>query len=100
TNPQTKATTTRVTDARGIYTFPSVQPGGWNVAAGAAGFQTNVSPELRVAAGQTVRFDFALALAGVAENVSVSAGTVENAYRVDTVAAGGPLGTTPILNLP
>ena len=25
---------------------------------------------------------------------------VENAYRVDTVSTGGPLGTTPILDLP
>ena len=53
-----------------------------------------------MAAGQTVNFDFALTLAGVSQSVNVSAGTVENAYRVDNVAAGGPLGTTPILDLP
>jgi iron complex outermembrane receptor protein len=39
-------------------------------------------------------------LAGATETVNVSAGTVENAYRVDTVKPGGPLGTLPIIDLP
>ncbi len=68
--------------------------------ADAKGFTASVSSELNVAAGQTVNFDFALTLAGNVTSVNVSAGTVENAYRVDNVAAGGPLGTTPILDLP
>jgi iron complex outermembrane receptor protein len=100
TNQQTRTTSTAVTDSQGAYTFPSVQPGAYVVAANAAGFQPATSPELKVAGGQTANFDFALTLAGVASSVDVSAGTVENAYRVDTVAAGGPLGTLPILNLP
>ncbi len=51
-------------------------------------------------AAQTTQYDFTLALAGAAQSVTVSAGTVENAYRVDNVAPGGPLGNTPILDLP
>ena len=100
TNQQTKAKTTAVTDGQGAYTFPSLQPGAYVVEVDAKGFKPSVSPELKVAAGQTVNFDFALTLAGVTQSVNVSAGTVENAYRVDNVAAGGPLGTTPILDLP
>ena len=100
TNQQTKAKATAVTDSQGAYTFPSLQPGAYVVEVDATGFKASVSPELKVAAGQTVNFDFALTLAGVAQSVNVSAGTVENAYRVDNVAAGGPLGTTPILDLP
>ncbi|HEY3826668.1 MAG TPA: TonB-dependent receptor [Bryobacteraceae bacterium] len=100
TNRQTRTTSIAVTDSQGAYTFPLVQPGAYIIAASAAGFQPAVSPELKVDAGKTASFDFALTLAGVASSVDVSAGTVENAYRVDTVAAGGPLGTLPILNLP
>jgi iron complex outermembrane recepter protein len=100
TNQQTKAKTTAGTDAQGVYTFPSLQPGAYLAEVNAAGFQASVSPELQVAAGQTVNFDFSLTLAGVAQSVTVSAGTVENAYRVDNVAPGGPLGSTPILDLP
>jgi len=100
TNQQTKARVTAVTDGQGAYTFPSVQAGAYVVEVDANGFQASSSPELKVGAGRTVNFDFSLALAGVATSVSVSAGTVENAYRVDNVAAGGPLGNTPILDLP
>src|ERR1700733_9399216 len=100
TNQQTKSKATAITDAQGGYTFPSLQPGAYVVEVDAASFNASVSPELQVAAGQTVNFDFSLTLAGVAQSVTVSAGTVENAYRVDNVAPGGPLGSTPILDLP
>ena len=60
---------------------------------------TSEAPTLDVAAGQAVTFDCTLSLAASSESVTVSA-NVENAYRVDTVSTGGPLGTTPILDLP
>ncbi len=99
TNQQTKVKTTAVTDSQGVYTFPSLAPGAYIVEADIKGFKVSQSPELTVTAGQSVPFDFALTLAGGTESVTVSA-SVENAYRVDNVETGGPLGTTPILNLP
>jgi iron complex outermembrane receptor protein len=100
TNQQTKIKTTTITDSQGAYTFPSLQPGAYVVEVDPKGFNPSRSSEFNLIAGQTVTFDFALMLAGVTQTVNVSAGAVENAYRVDTVAAGGPLGTTPILDLP
>src|ERR1700722_189314 len=99
TNRQTTIKITGVADAQGAYSF-EVAPGTYVVQADGPGFQTSISPELRVEAGQSVKFDFALTIPGVAQLVNVSAGTVQNAYRVDNVAAGGPFGTTPILDLP
>jgi iron complex outermembrane recepter protein len=99
TNQQTKAKIATVIDGQGAYTFPSLQPGAYVVEVEVKGFKASVSPELRVTAGQNVTFDFALTLAGTTETVTVSAG-VENAYRVDHVDPVGPLGTTPILDLP
>jgi iron complex outermembrane receptor protein len=98
-NEQTAATTTTVTDDQGAYKFALVPPGTYVVAADTKGFEATTSPQLKVEAGRTVRFDFALAIAGSVQSVNVSAG-VENAYRVDHVAQGGPFGTTPILDLP
>jgi iron complex outermembrane recepter protein len=100
TNQRTKAKSTAPSDGQGVYTFRSLEPGAYVLEVDATGFKASVSPELQVVAGQTVEFDFALTLAGIDQSVNVSAGTVENAYRVDKVAAGGPLGTTPILDLP
>jgi iron complex outermembrane receptor protein len=100
TNQQTKIRTTTITDSQGAYTFPSLQPGAYVVEVDPKDFNPSRSSEFNLIAGQTVTFDFALMLAGVTQTVNVSAGAVENAYRVDTVAAGGPLGTTPILDLP
>src|SRR6202522_1114182 len=99
TNEQTKIKTMAVADAQGAYSF-QVPPGTYIVEADGPGFQPGLSPGLKVEAGQSVTFDFALAIPGVAQSVNVSAGTVENAYRVDNVAPGGPFGTTPILDLP
>ncbi len=83
-----------------MYQFQDLQPGTYVIEVDAKDFKTSVSPELNLAAGQTVTSDFALAMAGNVETVNVSAGSVENAYRVDNVKPGSPFGTVPILNLP
>jgi iron complex outermembrane recepter protein len=100
TNAQTKDKFMATTNDQGVYTFQNLQPGTYIVEVDAKDFKSSVSPELNVAAGQTASFDFALALGGTTESVNVSAGSVENAYRVDNVKPGGPFGTVPILNLP
>lgn len=100
TNRRTAVKNSTTTDALGTYSFPSVPAGTYILEATAPGFQLATSPELNVVAGETLNFDIALTLRAVSQAVDVSAGTVENAYRVDTVAQGGPLGTTPILDLP
>jgi iron complex outermembrane recepter protein len=100
TNQQTKNKRTAVTNAQGGYTFPLVPPGRYVLEVDAAGFKPGASPELQVTVGQTTQFDFVLTLAGLAQSVTVSAGTVENAYRVENVDAASPLGPTPILDLP
>jgi hypothetical protein len=88
TNQQTTVTSTVFTDDQGAYRFLSVSPGTYVVRAEAKGFQASVSPPLKVDPGQTVKFDLALKIAETAQTVDVSAGTVENAYRVDKVAGG------------
>ncbi|MDR3727548.1 MAG: TonB-dependent receptor [Terracidiphilus sp.] len=97
------STTTKIataTNERGIYVFPELPPGVYSVAVEAKGLQPKASSDLKLAAGQSLHFDISVQLAGNTETVHVSAGTVENAYRVEHVTPGGPFGTTPILDLP
>jgi iron complex outermembrane receptor protein len=82
-----------------MYVFPVVQPGNYVVEIESKGFKPAVSAELNVEAGKPVKSDFSLALAGNTEMVNVSADAA-NAYRVDSVNPGTPLGTLPILDLP
>jgi iron complex outermembrane receptor protein len=100
TNVQTKAKLASATDSNGVYFFPGLHAGAYIVEIDAKGFKPIASSEINVTEGQTFNSDFALALAANTESVTVSAGSVENAYRVDTVKPGSPLGSIPILNLP
>jgi len=100
TNLSTRAKVATATNELGIYLFPALQPGAYSVAVEAKGLQPKASKELNLAASQNLHFDIFLQLAGNTETVKVSAGTVENAYRVEHVTPGGPLGVTPILDLP
>jgi iron complex outermembrane receptor protein len=100
TNQQNRAKISVTSDDQGRYRFPPLKPGTYIVDADFKGFKTGLSPELNVAAGQTIQFDFALKLAGATETLNVTAADVENAYPVDNVESGGPLGSSPILNVP
>jgi len=99
TDRRTEKKITVVTDSEGTYSFPSLWPGVYVVEIGTKGFKTSASPELKLAAGQSVHFDFVLQLAAIDQSITVSA-DAENAYRVENVADGGPLGTTAILDTP
>ncbi|HLQ76685.1 MAG TPA: TonB-dependent receptor [Terriglobia bacterium] len=99
TEQRTQVKITAVTDSQGAYLFPSLQPGIYVVDVGSKGLRNSASPELKLSAGQTIQFDVVLQLATIGQSVNVTA-DAENAYRVENVAEGGPLGTTPILNTP
>ena len=64
---------TTVSDASGVYRFPSVAPGTYTLTATLSGFTSRTSDPIRVALGQVKAFDFSLAPAGVTETVNVTA---------------------------
>jgi hypothetical protein len=61
-----------VTDASGIYRFPSLVPGTYSVKMELSGFQTQVREGIVVVVGQTVTLDVPLKVASLAETVTVS----------------------------
>src|SRR5215208_4092283 len=62
-----------VSDAQGIYRFPSLAPGTYTVNANLQGFRPGNVEGVGVALGQVKRVDFALGPAGVTESVQVTA---------------------------
>src|SRR5581483_202869 len=57
---------TGVTDAGGVFRFPSLVPGTYTVKIELQGFQTNVREGIQVLVGQTVPIDVALKVATLA----------------------------------
>ncbi len=74
---------TGVTDAGGVYRFPSLPPGTYQVKVELTGFQTLVREGIDVLVGQTAPLDFSMKVAAVAETITV-AGT---SPTVDTTSA-------------
>src|SRR5262245_40642182 len=67
--------TSTVTDALGVYRFPSLAPGTYKVTANLQGFVAREVVDVRVALGQIKKVDFSLPLSGVTETVQVTAET-------------------------
>jgi hypothetical protein len=60
-------------DANGVYRFPSLSPGIYEVSATLSGFTTKKVADIQLNLGQTLKVDFALPIAGVTESVQVTA---------------------------
>ncbi len=62
-----------VTDALGVYRFPSLAPSSYDITASLSGFNPQTVAAVRVSLGQVKKVDFGLPLSGVTETVQVTA---------------------------
>src|SRR5436309_10519388 len=76
-------TMSAVTDAGGVYRFPSLVPGTYSVKLELSGFQTIDRQNIVVLVGQTTPVDFMMKVASLAENVTVTGASP----TVDTTSA-------------
>ena len=60
TNPQTNVARQTVTNGAGLYSFPSLQPGVYNVKVEGSGFGTEVRKDVELQVDQVARLDFQL----------------------------------------
>ncbi len=67
------AVVSSTTDTEGVYRFPSVAPGTYEITATLQGFTPKKQGDVSVGLGQIKKVDLALGLAGVAESVQVTA---------------------------
>src|ERR1700722_6348304 len=99
TNPQTNFTRASSTNTSGVYNFPALQPGIYNVRAELQGFQPEVRSGVELQVQQTARIDFQLRVGGVAETVEVAGGAplldTENA-SLGTVVDGQRIVDLPL----
>jgi carboxypeptidase family protein/TonB-dependent receptor-like protein len=76
-------TMTAITDAAGVYRFPSLVPGTYSIKVELSGFQTTTRENIIVLVGQTTPVDFQMKVAALAENVTVTGASP----TVDTTSA-------------
>jgi hypothetical protein len=73
TNRQTGVPTSEISDASGFYTFPSLQPGRYDVVAELHGFKKVVRNDLQLDAAGQIRYDITMATGTLTEEVTVTA---------------------------
>src|SRR5437764_6818331 len=73
TNTDTNAKRITITTEAGVYSFPSLPPGKYDIRVEKPGFKADTSRQLEVQVQQTVRLDFTLQVGQVSESVEVSA---------------------------
>src|SRR6185369_1524954 len=72
TNVNTNASRAAVTNEAGVYSFPALPPGTYNVRVEKSGFKSANTNQVDVQVQQTVRLDFALAIGQVSESIEVT----------------------------
>lgn len=72
TNVRTGIVRTTITNSEGQYSVPALQSGLYDVKVDLPGFRTMTRSGVSLAVGSTITLDFALELAAVAENVTVT----------------------------
>lgn len=73
TNKDTNVARTTQTNSVGVYSFPAMIPGSYEVKAAAAGFDTVVKTGIQLQVQQTARVDFTLNVGQATQTVEVSA---------------------------
>jgi hypothetical protein len=97
-NPQTGISATEQANSAGIYVFPTLLPGVYNVRVELQGFQSAVRNSVELQTQQTIRLDFSLGIGTLAETVQI----VGNAPMLNTedTAIGTVIDNRRIVDLP
>jgi hypothetical protein len=97
TSTSTNVSRTEQTNEQGLYTFPSVPPGTYNVRVEHPGFKTTTS-NVEVQVQQSVRLDLTLQVGQVSESVEVSATAA--LLQAENATVGTVVETKSISELP
>ncbi|MBS1874347.1 MAG: carboxypeptidase regulatory-like domain-containing protein [Acidobacteria bacterium] len=98
TNTATNVARTTETNTSGIYAFPSLVPGVYQVKATASGFETVITNGIELQVQQTARVDFSLKLGQATQTVEVAASAAQLSTEDATV--GTVIEQTRIMELP
>jgi len=98
TNVNTNASRSAVSTDAGVYSFPSLPPGTYNVRVERPGFKTSTSTGVEVQVQQTVRLDFTLAVGQVMESIEVS--STASQLQAENSTVGTVIENRRIVELP
>jgi len=98
TNTATNVARSTQTNTAGLYSFPDMPPGMYDVKAVAAGFNTTTKAGVEVQVEATVRVDFSLAVGQSTQTVEVAASAAQLA--TENASVGAVIGETAIMDLP
>src|SRR5215467_4210495 len=98
TNTATNAVRQTNSNEQGLYTFPSVPPGIYNLKVEHPGFKTVTSNNVEVQVQQTVRLDLTLQVGQVSESIEVSATAA--LLQAENATVGTVVETKSITELP
>ncbi len=98
-NTQTGLTTTTVSNDSGIYLFPSLQPGLYEVTVQHSGFRQFLARGIKLEVGARVKLDIKLELGSVAETVEVTA-QADSPLQAVSAAVGNIVTQQRVLDLP
>ncbi len=98
TNTGTNVSRTTVTNDAGIYSFPGLNPGPYQVKVAASGFETAVRSNIDLQVQQTARIDFTLTVGAATQTVEVSANN--ELLTTDNATVGTVIEQEKIVELP
>jgi hypothetical protein len=98
TNTGTDAVRTGQTNADGLYVFPSLVPGVYNVKVEAAGFKSATRTKVELQIQATLRVDFALEVGQVSESIEVTASAAQ--LTTENATVGSVIEQKRIVDLP
>src|SRR5258708_37673126 len=97
-NNATGEVRTATTNAKGLYSAQSLQPGIYSITVSAPGFATHVEQSVELTVGATREIDLSLIPGQVTERVDVNAGA--NDVETDTSVMSATVGQKSIVDLP
>ena len=98
TNTGTNVPRSTVTNDAGIYSFPNLNPGPYQVKVVASGFETAIRSNIDLQVQQTARIDFTLTIGQAAQTVEVSANS--ELLNTDNATVGTVIEQEQIVELP
>ncbi|MBY0503324.1 MAG: carboxypeptidase-like regulatory domain-containing protein [Bryobacteraceae bacterium] len=98
TNSATNVARTTATNSAGLYSFPALTPGVYQVKVVAPGFQSAVTNDIQLQVQQTARIDFSLAVGQATQTLEVAANAA--ALTTDNATVGTVIEEARIKDLP
>lgn len=100
TNLDTQIVTTAKSGTAGLYVFPSLQPGNYEIKVSKTGFRDTVIPRLSLGVQENISHDFVLTVGSATETITVNADPAAALVQSTSSELGTVVGEKDIQELP